>query len=590
MIAQVVFDLPLDGPFDYLIPEDLASSITVGMRVKVSFGPKAQIGFVTGLLEQSAVPKLKPIQSLLDASAVFNHFDLTFAQDFAAYYGCSLGEALGTILRNKENQKPSIRRECKPQVSLWRCLPSFYAAKIQEIIESYQSHSKVHRHSEADKAEESRFLILVPDVFRSQTLGSQLKGIASIKIGTRSAVFECDGQYDCVVMVDEEDYSYKQEQMPMYETRQVLLTRSQMYGFDIAFVGISPSVELMALVREGKIEYVEKLLAQSPAVRLIDLSNYKFVPGLVSPPVRDAIDAGLKAGKRSVLVLNRRGSYRLTRCVDCAEILKCNHCDSPLIYSRSEGKFLCRHCTYTAPGDTVCPKCHKPSWRSVGIGVEQLQTELKKIFPNAKIAAFERATKSSEERQSLPDADILITTQAVLRFQGTWQASVAVFIDFDAELNRLDMRSAFNAFSLALHVSSMALESVFIQTRNSSHYVLQSLSRGKIQDFYDEELKLRKEFGFSPFKHWVKINWRGKVEKSTQQAASQVYNALGQSAPGNVIITPPLADAVGRKRDQFRFNVMVQAGEVAPAVALIKSTFAQIRRRSRVLVTLNVDP
>ena len=130
-------------------------------------------------------------------------------------------------------------------------------------------------------------------------------------------------------------------------------------------------------------------------MRLVDLSNYKFVPGLISPPVRDALEAALKAGKKSILVLNRRGSYRLTRCVDCAEILKCSHCDSPLIYSRSEGKFLCRHCTYTAPGDTVCPKCHKPSWRSQGIGVEQVQTELKKIFPQAKIVAFERPTKKS---------------------------------------------------------------------------------------------------------------------------------------------------------------------------------------------------
>ena len=121
-------------------------------------------------------------------------------------------------------------------------------------------------------------------------------------------------------------------------------------------------------------------------------------------------------------------------------------------------------------------------------------------------------------KQSLPDFDILITTRAVLRFQGMLKAQLAAFIDFDAELNRLDMRSAFNAFSLVLHISSMALEAVFIQTRNSSHYVLQSLSRGKTQGFYDEELKLRKEFGFSPFKHWVKISWRGKSEKSTQEA------------------------------------------------------------------------
>jgi primosomal protein N' (replication factor Y) len=136
----------------------------------------------------------------------------------------------------------------------------------------------------------------------------------------------------------------------------------------------------------------------------------------------------------------------------------------------------------------------------------------------------------------------------------------------------------------------MALESVFIQTRNSNHYVLQNLSRGKIQGFYDEELKLRKEFGFSPFKHWIMISWRGKSEKSTQEAACQVYNVLSKSADKNYTATPALADAVGRKRDQFRFNVMVQANDVPQAVALIKSAVAQIKRPSRVIVTLNVDP
>ena len=590
MIAQVVFDLPIDGPFDYLIPEQLVPLIAVGARVKVSFGPKAQTGFVIGLLEKSLFLKLKSIQSLCDDSAAFNSLDLTFAKDFCTYYGCSLGEALGTMLRNKTDRQPSIRRDHKPLFFFYRCPPDSYAAKIQEIIAGYQNHviasssqSVIARSPKGDEA--ISFLILVPDAFRGQMLSQQLKGIGSVKIGTRSSVFECDGRHDCVIMVDEEDSSYKQEQMPMYDAAQVLLTRSKIYGFDSAFVGISPSVELMALVREGKIKLFEEPTANVPAARLVDLSNYKFVPGLISPPVRDALEAALKAGKKSILVLNRRGSYRLTRCVDCAEILKCTHCDSPLIYSRSEGKFLCRHCTYTTPGDTVCPKCHKPSWRSQGIGVEQLQTELKKHFPQAKVLAF-----SGKERQSLHDFDILISTQAVLRFQGMLKVQLAAFIDFDAQLNRLDMRSAFNAFSLALHISSMAFEGVFIQTRNSNHYVLQSLSRGETQGFYDEELKLRKEFGFSPFKHWVKISWRGKSEKSTHQAAGEVYNALSKSAPENFTITPPLADTVGRKRDQFRFNVMVQANHVPQAVAFIKSTLTKIKRPSRVIVTFNIDP
>jgi len=577
MIAQIVFDLPLDGPFDYLIPEDMVPRIKVGARVKVSFGPRPQIGFVVGLLAQSTISKLKPIQSLCDASAVFNSLDLAFAREFCSYYGCSLGEALGAMFRNKENHRPSLYREHKPGLTLYRCQPDAYLPRIQEIIKGYPPHS--------------RFLILVPDAFRGEMLFQQFKGAGSIKLGMRSSVFESDGHYDCVIMVDEEDASYKQEQTPMYDTTQVLLTRSKIFGFDIAFVGISPSVELMAMVREGLVRSIETSGAGVPSARLIDLTNYKFIPGLISPPVRDALEAALKAGKKGILVLNRRGSYRLTRCVDCGEILKCIHCDSALIFSRSEGKFLCRHCTYTAPGSTVCPKCRKSSWKSIGIGVEQVQTELKKQFPQARIIAFERETGSTVKTvKPVSDFDILITTQAVLRFQGRWQVGVAAFIDFDAELNRLDMRSAFKAFSLALHISSMALESVFIQTRNSGHYVLQHLSRGKIQGFYDDELKLRKELGFSPFKHWVKISWRGKSEKFTQEASRQVYNELGKAAPENYTITPPLADAVGRKRGQFRFNVMVQADDVSQAVALIKSVLAGTKRPSRVILTFNIDP
>ena len=257
--------------------------------------------------------------------------------------------------------------------------------------------------------------------------------------------------------------SDKQEQTPMYETRQVLMMRAGMFGFDVAFVGVSPSVELMAMAREKQIKMIEEQDDNAVAVKLVDLSNYKFIPGLISPPVRDALQASLKDGEKSILVLNRRGAYRLTRCTDCGETLKCFHCDSPLIYSRSVGKYLCSHCTYTLSADTVCSKCKVPSWRSYGIGVQQLQIELKKYFPQAKIIAFERtASATANKNEKPPNFDIMIGTQAVLRFQGRLQVQIAAFIDFDTQLNRLDMRSSFNAFSLGLHIKSMAEKSVFI--------------------------------------------------------------------------------------------------------------------------------
>ena len=533
---------------------------------------------MVALLAQSAIPKLKPIQALGNTCAQFNALDLSFASDFSAYYGCSLGEALGAMFRNKE-ASPSIRREHKSCFVYHQCPVSQYAGRIAGILKTYKE-----------------VLILVPDAFRAQTLSQQLKGERAVRIGTRSSVFECDGRFDCVVMVDEEDASYKQEQTPMYETRQVLLMRAKIYGFDIAFIGTSPSVELVAWAdaHEGKL--IADKDTNIPVVTTVDLSNYKFMPGMVSPPVYDALQTALKAGKKSLLVLNRRGSYRITRCVDCDQVLKCGRCDSPLIYSKSAGKYLCRHCMYTAVGEVVCPKCHKPSWRSKGIGVEQTQAELKKYFPQAKIVSFERTNAGKAKPcpakggESLPDFDILISTQAVLRFQGVWQVNIAAFIDFDAELNRLDMRSSCNAFSLARHISGMTLERVFIQTRNINHHVIKSLQANDIKGFYDEELRMRKEFGFSPYKHWIKITLRAGSEKSAQEASLRVYNQLNKTAPGHCLVTPPLADALMRKRDQFRFNVMVQADSVPQAVAFIKSALGQIKRPSRVIVTFNVDP
>ena len=231
------------------------------------------------------------------------------------------------------------------------------------------------------------------------------------------------------------------------------------------------------------------------------------------------------------------------------------------------------------------PNATNPTGARKGIGVEQIQAELKKYFPQAKIVAFERAARINPAT-----FDILVSTQAVLRFQGIWQVHMAAFIDFDAELNRLDMRSSCNAFSLARHISDMTLERVFIQTRDINHYVVKSLKANDSQGFYDEELRLRKEFGFSPFKHWVKITLRARSEKSAQETSAQVYNQLKKTAPAHYAVMPPLADGVARRRDQFLFNVMVQADQVRGAVAFIKSALGQIKRPSRVCVTLNVDP
>ena len=186
MIAQVVFDLPVEGPFDYLVPEDLVAQILPGMRVRVSFAGRQRMGFVVGLQEKSAVDKLKSLQSISEKTASLNSLDLGFAKEFCAYYGCSMGEALAAILRNRHAQEPSRRRERKPRLSLWVCRPDVYGEKIKAIMDRY-----------GDGVGKGRFLVLVPDAFRMRTLSLQLAALLSKtaagqevpKLGTRSLVF-----------------------------------------------------------------------------------------------------------------------------------------------------------------------------------------------------------------------------------------------------------------------------------------------------------------------------------------------------------------------------------------------------------------
>jgi primosomal protein N' (replication factor Y) len=387
-----------------------------------------------------------------------------------------------------------------------------------------------------------------------------------------------------VVMIDEDNPSFKQEQSPFYATRDVLMMRQRREGFKVDFIGATPSIDLWFRVKRGELACKELSGPAVPQPIAVDLNDYKYIPGLLSVPLRNGIEATLKSKGKAILVLNRRGAYSLTRCQDCGKVLSCAHCDAALIYSRIEKKFQCNHCTFHLPANASCVYCKKSNWKSVRMGIEQLQGELIKYFPTAVIASFD-----GESKGEVKGFDILIATQAILRFKARLKAPLVAMMDFNAEINRMDIGSAFKAWSLARQLNAMATQQMFIQTRNNDHYVVRSLIRNKPEIFYDEELQLRKELGFAPFKHWVQVMLRSKNEKSAQEMAQAVYNELSQRAGESYAVMSPAPDAVFKKRDQYRFNVAVQGEQVIATMDLVKSALAQVKRSSRVIVTLNVD-
>jgi primosomal protein N' (replication factor Y) len=576
VIAQIVFDLPLEGVFDYLIPPSLENRVHPGMRVEVTLGFRKCAGLVTTVLAQSAFDNLKSIRKLIDQQPLLDQAQLALGISLSNYYGCSLGDALFAMARacDKDVIGEPLSKKTASTVTLYLSPSGQYHPTLISLIQPL-----------ADKRQ--KVLILVADQYTALATAEFVKKSSLSDycvIGMRSSVFRSLAEIALVIMMDEDNSSFKQEQTPMYETRDVLLMRSAQEKVDVAFVSTTPTVELMHLVEKGRIHLKEDPVAFSVRPQVVDLNNYKImIKGLLSPAVLTRLESNIVKKLKTILVFNHRGSYAMTRCTECSFVLKCERCDSAMLYSRTKKQYLCRYCSFYLPGDMACPKCNKPSWKSFGLGVEQLQKTLQDKFPLARINSFERGS------DTLKDSDILIGTWALLRFKNQIRASMVAFLDIDSELNRLDMRSCFRAWSMVEHLRGMARDQLLVQSRQVDHYVLKALAEDRRDVFYQNDIKIRRELGFSPFAHQISIHLRGKEQKAVEKIAQELYQAVTKIKNQDVQVHAPSTDVIVNKRGQYRLNILLQGPEVVAMISLIKQALASVKRRNKVIVSINVD-
>ncbi len=533
-IAQVVFDLPLEGHFDYSIPPVLDHQIAVGSRVRVSFGTKKLIGFVIKIIDQSAFEKLKAVQAVIDDTSLLDQHQMSLGYQLSAYYGCSLGDALFTIIRGCENQNLAVA-VVKNQLSsivFYHCPSGRYEDILKVLIKPF-----------AQKRQ--RVLILVADQVVLISVEAFLKKHVSkdlYVLGMRSLVFRSLVDIGLMIMIDEDNSSFKQEQTPMYETREVLLMRSKIETINIAFISTAATVELMRLVKEGDVEAAPcgRLgLAQGPArtvqIQAVDLNNYKvFSRWFLSPAVLSSLTSNLSRGLPSMLVVNHH------------------------------------------------------------LGVEELQKDLHKQFPKAKIFVFSAkggsASGGKKAQGELKPHDILIGTSVLLRFKNNYKAESVILLDSDGELNRLDIRSCFRTWSLAQHFRTMANSQFLIQTRQPDHYVIQSLIKDDIQYFYQEDMRIRQELGVSPFGHQISVCLRGKEQKNVEKVSNQLYQVFKKEFLKEIQVNELEQESSIDKKGQHRINILLQGVDLIGMMSVIKKSLEQIKRRFKVIITFNVDP
>jgi primosomal protein N' (replication factor Y) len=613
-IAEIVVPLPIEGPFDYAVSPEMAESIAEGQRVYVPFGNRSLVGFVVGFKTQSVSKVLKPISQVLDIIPSLDQNAMTLARDFSCYYGCSLGEAIETILPAALRKKVrwdggvaapvpvSLKKQESPRHVVcqefldergwgWLCERIGPALKdgrgvlvlAPEVLQAQKIKLRLEKDFRAEVVLLGRRL---PAKTELEVWAKVKSGEKKFVVGTRSAVFSPVQNLGLIVVIEEENRSFKQEQTPFYHARDIVMMRARIEGAQAVFSSCAPSAELMHEARCRDFERISLLPDFQGRMQIIDLSNYR--PNrkrILSYPVQTRIQEVLKERGRLLLYYNRLGFYTATRCGGCGEAFRCQRCDIVVPYLFERKSMVCPLCGWTAPLPDVCPQCQGKYLRSWGIGHEKVESECARIFPEARIVRVDKDTNR------IPSGgDIVVATQAVWRYLDELNFHTVVVLDFDAELSRPDFRCGQQAFTLLTRLHKSAEHQLIVQTHQPDNYILTAVRDGDSEAFYKKELKLRQESGLPPFRHLVEVTLRGLMEEAVREHIQILYEKLRAGQEPDLEVLAPQPDFHPKLRDQYRFMIMLKTSSLEKAHALIRGVQKAMKRRSRLILTVQVDP
>ncbi|MFH1577582.1 MAG: primosomal protein N', partial [Candidatus Omnitrophota bacterium] len=612
--AQVVFNLPIEGPFDYLIPPGREQNIMPGIRVGVSFGRRCCIGYVVGKVKYTPAKKIKPILKIIDDVPVLNKTMLRITRQMADYYACSWGEAIETALPVdlRKGRKIALQgiRECsikgqKPEILL---LHDLRGQRGREVY-----FQEIHKAFSAGKG----VIFLTPDIRSAALMQKEVKdrlnlgvgllhshqpqkeelrqwielkeGKLKIVVGTRLAIFAPLSNLGLIIIEGEENPFYKQDSVPHYNAVGLAEIRARIEGVRLILSSRSPSLEAWYQAKKGKIKYIFKEAGiNTRQIAVIDLQRAGFVPQRrkmrLSIALEDAIKQTLSQKARVLLFLNRRGFAIFSHCQNCDTVLRCPRCSKNLILHFKSSRLICHQCNYSIVSPRICPNCNSGYIRYTGLGTEKLESELYRLYPQVNIARMDK-----DEEVISKDAQIIVATESIFKHKISDLGLIGV-ISPDTVLNRPDFRATERMFTLLLHLSCLTDNLLLIQTNFSQHYCFQALTQKNIELFYETELAFRRQSKLPPFTHIIIVKLRGRDEERVSSAAEELFNALEHANQDKSIKIVSFSKQIShKKRDRFYEQILIKTKSAPRAVNFIKKGLADFRR-SGIIVTVDVDP
>ena len=465
------------------------------------------------------------------------------------------------------------------------------------------------------------------DADRARTWHAVAAGKLPIVIGPRSAVFAPVENLGLIVVDEEHDSAYKQEELPRYQGRDVAVMRAKLADCPIILASATPSLESWQNAQSGRYRLLELTSRANrqplPVVRLVDMRDAGKKPlsptsetrgplepggpSAFSPELEQALQETHAAGEQSLLFLNRRGWTRFLQCDSCGYVDVCPDCSVSLTIHRRQRAAICHHCGFARPPQSICPECQAPL-ASRSFGTEQVEAELHALLPGARIARLDRDTGSrpgflqkTVEAWRAGSLDVLIGTQMIAKGHDAPGVTLIGVILADASLHFPDFRAAEKTFQLLAQVAGRAGRGerpgrVLVQTRHPEHPSLTFALDHDFRGFASSELGAREALAYPPFGRLVRVVIEGPGNQATQQAeriAHHLRRAAGSLegvAPGEVMVLGPAPAPLERLRGRERYQILIK-GKTAPQLT---RTLARARLESHTTeetrTIIDVDP
>ena len=441
---------------------------------------------------------------------------------------------------------------------------------------------------------------------RRRTWREVFMGRARLVVGARSALYLPFKNLRAIVVDEEHDTSYKQEEGVIYNARDMAVARGKLEGASVVLASATPSLESLHNARTGR--YVHIRLPERPGaavlpdIELLDLKDHRPEKGsYLSAPVIEAVNVALERGEQAMLYLNRRGYAPLIICRSCGTKLKSPDTDSWLVEHKRSGRAMCHRTGFSMRMPTKCPTCKaEDSLHPIGPGVERVEEEARKLWPAARIEVLSSDTAGNPEdirariaRMAGGDIDILIGTQMVVKGHNFPRLTFVGVVDGDMSLTGGDLRAGERTYQTLVQVAGRAGRAdkaghAIIQTHRPEHEALVALAAGDRELFINVELEMREMLGLPPYGKLAAVIISGPDPKTSDDAARNFLNKAPR-ADGIEILGP--ADApIAMLRGRFRRRLLIQAEPGVNLPAYMATWRAKYRPKNKVKIQIDIDP